>query len=74
MSEKKHELRVYKATTVGERGQVVIPKKAREDLNIVPGDSLMVVGNAERGLTLIKVEHVDELLTMLEQIKKESEA
>ena len=38
----------YGATTVGERGQVVIPAEARRDLNLTPATKLLVFG-AHRG-------------------------
>ncbi len=41
---------VYGIVTVAERGQVVIPKEARDHFNIKAGDKLLVVGNAKRGL------------------------
>lgn len=44
---------VFGATTVGERGQIVIPKKAREIFQIEPGDTLIVVGDEERGLAIV---------------------
>jgi len=43
----------FGATTVGERGQIVIPKKAREIFQIEPGDTLIVVGDEERGLAIV---------------------
>ena len=43
----------FGAVTVGERGQIVIPKKARELFNIQPGDQLLVLGDEEKGLALI---------------------
>ena len=41
-----------------ERGQVVIPKQARDDYKIRPGDRLLVVGNVRQdfGITLVKAE------------------
>ena len=36
--------------TVGEKGQIVIPKQAREIFGIKPGDSLILLGDEERGL------------------------
>ena len=36
--------------TVGEKGQIVIPKQAREIFNISPGDTLLLLGDEERGL------------------------
>lgn len=43
----------FGATTVGERGQIVIPKKARELFHIKTGDSLIIVGDEERGLAIV---------------------
>ncbi len=40
---------VFGTVTVGERGQIVIPKKAREIFGIRPGDSLMVLGDENQG-------------------------
>ena len=38
--------------TVGEKGQIVIPKKARELFQIKPGDTLVMLGDEDRGLAL----------------------
>ena len=38
--------------TVGEKGQIVIPKQARELFEIRPGDSLILLGDRERGLAI----------------------
>lgn len=47
----------FGATKVGERGQIVIPKKARETFDIEPGDSLLVLGDERRGgLALVKAD------------------
>ena len=48
----------YGTVTVGERGQIVIPKKARDTFAIRPGDSLMVLGDENQGgLAIMKVDH-----------------
>jgi AbrB family looped-hinge helix DNA binding protein len=39
----------YGATTVGERGQVVIPAEARRDFGIKPTDKLVVFGSRHHG-------------------------
>ena len=39
---------------VGERGQVVIPKEARDLFGIKPGDRLVVLGEEGQGLALVK--------------------
>ncbi len=38
--------------TVGEKGQIVIPKQAREVFDIKPGDTLVVLGDKARGLAI----------------------
>ena len=38
--------------TVGEKGQIVIPKQARDLFDIKPGDSLLILGDDERGLAI----------------------
>lgn len=48
---------MFGIVTVGERGQIVIPKKARTLFDIKPGDSMMILGNEEGefpGLAMIK--------------------
>jgi AbrB family looped-hinge helix DNA binding protein len=41
------DMKFYGSTTVGERGQIVLPAKLREDFHITKGDILLVIGNAE---------------------------
>ena len=43
----------FGAVTVGERGQIVIPKKARDVFHIAAGDQLLVLGDEERGLAIV---------------------
>ena len=38
--------------TVGTKGQIGIPKEARELMGIQPGDTLILLGDAERGLAI----------------------
>lgn len=38
--------------TVGEKGQIVIPKQAREVFDIHPGDNLVLLGDEKRGLAI----------------------
>ena len=38
--------------TVGEKGQIVIPKQAREIFGINPGDTLILLGNVNRGIAI----------------------
>ncbi len=55
----------YGAVTVGERGQVVIPSGAREDMGIKPGDKLIVLGAHGKGVMMLKP---DQLREMAEKI------
>lgn len=38
--------------TVGEKGQIVIPKQARDMFGIKPGDTLLLLGDEERGIAI----------------------
>ena len=48
--QKKH---MFGLVTVGDKGQIVIPVRARKVFHIRPGDQLMVLGDEERGLALV---------------------
>lgn len=47
---------IFGTVKVGERGQIVIPKKAREIFEISPGDSLLVLGDEAQGIAIVKNE------------------
>jgi len=38
---------------VGEKGQFVIPKEARELFDLQPGDEIIVLGDEKRGLAIL---------------------
>ena len=38
--------------TVGEKGQIVIPKQARDIFEIKPGDTLLLLGDKQRGIAI----------------------
>ena len=40
------------SVTVGAKGQIVIPKEAREVFGIAPGDTLLLLGDAKRGIAI----------------------
>ena len=42
------------STKVGSKGQIVIPVIGRKMFNIKPGDTIMVLGDKNRGLALMK--------------------
>jgi AbrB family looped-hinge helix DNA binding protein len=41
---------------VGEKGQIVIPKQAREMFNIKPGDTLLLLADDKRGIAIVRHE------------------
>lgn len=50
---KKHPAGKYAWTaTVGEKGQIVIPKQARELFDIHPGDILLLLGDEQLGIAI----------------------
>jgi len=51
---------LFGSVKVGERGQVVIPKEARDIFGIEPGDILLVLGDVERGIALVKADMLQE--------------
>ncbi len=55
----------YGSTTVGERGQLVIPAEARRDFKITPSTKLLVFGHHRHGgLMLTRAETVSEFIEM----------
>ena len=48
---------------VGEKGQIIVPKEAREMFDIKPGDTLMFLGDKERGIALMKSDDVYALMS-----------
>lgn len=40
---------------VGDKGQIVIPKGARDLFNIQPGDTLLLLADLEQGIALVPV-------------------
>lgn len=66
--------KLYGTATVGTKGQVVIPVDAREELGIMPGDRLYVVGSsAKQWIGFIKEEEfrsmVDTILSRADSLR-----
>ena len=61
---------------VGEKGQIVIPKEARDQLGIRPGDTLLVLVDPENGLVISKPEVLrdvaDQILNQFNKGESES--
>ena len=54
----------FGAVTVGERGQIVIPKKARDVFHIKPGHTVIVVGDDERGLGIVPETYMNKFFNL----------
>lgn len=54
---------------VGEKGQIVIPKEARDMFLIKPGDSVVILCDKKKGIALLKA---DSLEFSIDKIIKES--
>ncbi len=48
-----HEGKFAWMVKIGEKGQFVIPKEARELFDLQPGDEILVLGDIERGIAIL---------------------
>jgi len=62
--------RIFGTAKVGDRGQIVIPKEARDFFHIKPGDTLLILGEERKGLMISRPEL---LSTIAEQLFDETE-
>ncbi|MBP5261504.1 MAG: helix-turn-helix transcriptional regulator [Clostridiales bacterium] len=58
---------LFGIVTVGDKGQIVIPAKARKIFDIAPGEQLVVLGDEMQGMALIKAK---SFLSMADMIRK----
>ena len=69
---KSKQQRVFGTAKVGDRGQIVIPKEARELFGIKPGDTLLILGESETGLIISRPEVLNKLANeILQNVNKE---
>lgn len=61
MTKAKAKKHLFGTVKVGERGQIVIPKDAREQFDIKPGDTLLIIGKEDKGLVIVKPERMREI-------------
>lgn len=56
---------IFGVTTIGEKGQIVIPKKARDVFDIKSGDNLVILGDEEQGIAIVKA---SDMMNMMQNI------
>lgn len=62
---------LFGVVTVGDKGQIVIPAKARKLFSINAGDQLVVLGDESQGIALLKS---DNFLQMADMIRQSAES
>jgi AbrB family looped-hinge helix DNA binding protein len=64
---------LFGIVTVGEKGQIIIPAKARKIFGIVPGDQMVVLGDeTSQGLAIMKADHFLGMADMIRKQMKET--
>lgn len=58
---------------VGEKGQIVIPKEARDVFDIKTGDTLLLLGDEEQGIAIVKNEMFLEFANAIFNAQKDGE-
>lgn len=61
---------MFGSVKVGDKGQIVIPARARKVFDIQPGDNLIVLGDEEQGIAIIKEKSLMDLLNMAREEKE----
>ena len=62
---------MFGLVTVGDKGQIVIPAKARKMFDISPGDQLVILGDEGQGLAAVKPEYFLSMADMIEKERKD---
>ena len=65
--------RVFGTAKVGDRGQIVIPKEPRELFHIRPGDTLLILGEENKGLIVSRPELLRDLADQIFEAKESEE-
>ncbi len=60
-----HEGKYAWMVKIGEKGQFVIPKEARELFDLKPGDEILVLGDKERGVAILPKEKQQEAVKQI---------
>ena len=60
-----HEGKYAWMVKIGEKGQFVIPKQARELFDLQPGDEILVLGDKEKGIAILPREKEKEYIKQI---------
>ena len=60
---------LFGIVTVGDKGQIVSPAKARKIFNISPGEKMVVLGDESQGIAIVKAQDFLNLANMIKKIK-----
>ena len=60
-----HEGKYAWMVKIGEKGQFVIPKEAREMFDLFPGDEILVLGDTERGIAILPKEKQQDYMKQI---------
>lgn len=61
---------LFGMVTVGDKGQIVIPARARKLFDISPGDQLVVLGDESQGMAIIKAKDFLNMANMIRNAVK----
>ena len=64
---------IFGTARVGEKGQIVIPKEARELFGIRPGDTLLILGDEENGILISRPDVLNGIAVKILNNWKEKE-
>lgn len=64
---------IYGIVTVGARGQIVIPKEARDQYDIKPGGKIVVIGDIGTGIALMKADTLEEVALKIQGARGEED-
>lgn len=66
-----HEGKYAWMVKIGEKGQFVIPKEARDAFGFQPGEEILVLGDIERGIAILprqkQQEYIERLFAQMEE-------
>lgn len=66
---------IFGTVKVGEKGQIVIPKEARDLFAIHPGDTLLILGDEENGILVTRPDVMNDVaLGIFHNIEKDQKS